>query len=90
MQDDTSSQNTGVLREKNKDTYLLLRTDWYDSYVESTGYKVGLYATPNKILFSKLSAQKEWRIPYWRLCKKALGFYRKRYELRLYMPLTIF
>jgi hypothetical protein len=50
MQDDTSSQNTGVLREKNKGayTYLLLHTDWYDSDVEGTVYKVGLYATPKK------------------------------------------
>jgi hypothetical protein len=64
MQDDTSSQNTGVLREKNKGIYLLLHTEWYDSNVESTEYKVGLYATSNKILFIKLSAQNEWRIPY--------------------------
>ena len=90
MQDDTSSQNTGVLKEKNKVTYFLLRTDWYDSSVESTGYKVGLCATPNKILFIKLSAQNDWRIPYQRHRKKALSFYRMRYELRLYMPLTVF
>ena len=90
MQDDTSSQNTGVLREKNKGTHLLLPTDWYDSNVESTYYKVGLYATPNKILFIKLSAQNEWRIPYQRHYNKALGFYQMRYELRQYMSLSVF
>jgi len=85
MQDDTSSQNTRVLREKNKGTYLLLRTDWYDSNVESTGYKVGLYATPNKILFTNLSAQNKLRIPYQRHCNKVFGSYRMRYEFCLYM-----
>jgi len=80
MQDDTSSQNTRVLREKNKSTYLLLHTDWYDSNVESTGCKVGLYATPNRILFIKLSAQNQWRIPYQRHCNKVLVSYRMRYE----------
>jgi hypothetical protein len=74
MQDDSSSQNTGVVKKENKGTYLLLRTERYNNNVENTGYKVHLHAAPNNTLFIKLSAQNEWRLPYQRRSNGALVF----------------